>query len=217
MNHKITTFLFDLDGTLLDTNDLIITSYLHTLEQYFPGKFKEEDVLPFMGPPLVDVFMGLDPERTEEMVQVYRKFNIEKHDELVKEFDGVYETVQTLHKQGYKMAIVSTKMRDTVIKGLKLTGLDAFFEVIIGMDDVENAKPDPEPLQKAMALLNSRPEESIMIGDNHHDIVGGKNAGTLSCGVAWSLKGKEFLEQYEPDYIIDHISELLDIVGVKTK
>lgn len=211
---KITTLLFDLDGTLIDTNELIVSSYLHTLEQYYPGQYTRNDVLPFMGPTLHDVFMGINPEKAEEMISVYRKYNLEKHDLLVKEFNGVFETIRTLHENGYKLAIVSTKVGSTVMKGLKLTNLDQFFDVVISLDEVENPKPHPEPLIKALSQLESEPGEAIMIGDNHHDIDGGKNAGTFTCAVAWSLKGREYLEQFDPDYIIENMSELLDIVGV---
>ncbi|GIN19714.1 pyrophosphatase PpaX [Siminovitchia fordii] len=216
-HNKINTLLFDLDGTLLDTNELIITSYLHTFEKFYPGRFTREDVLPFLGPPLIDAFVSVDPEKAEEMVDVYRKFNMEKHDMLVHEFEGVYETIRTLHENDFKMAIVSTKIRKTVLKGLALTNLDEFFDVIITLDEVEKAKPDPEPLEKALAALGSKPAEAIMIGDNYHDILGGKNAGTFTCGVAWSVKGADFLKQYDPDYMLDKMSDLLDIVGVGYK
>ncbi|MGG3737374.1 pyrophosphatase PpaX [Aeribacillus pallidus] len=214
MSKRITTLLFDLDGTLIDTNELIISSFIHTLNHYYPDQYKREDVLPFMGPPLADTFMKIDSERVDEMIERYRKYNLENHDLLVKEFDGVYETIQALHEQGYKMAIVSTKIRDTVIKGLRLTKLDKFFDVVVGLDDVKHAKPDPEPLQKALQQLSSTPDEALMIGDNSHDILGGKNAGTKTAGVAWSAKGKEYLAQFEPDYILEHIQDLFDILQV---
>lgn len=214
MSKRITTLLFDLDGTLIDTNELIISSFIHTLNHYYPDQYKREDVLPFMGPPLADTFMKIDSERVDEMIERYRKYNLENHDLLVKEFDGVYETIQALHEQGYKMAIVSTKIRDTVIKGLRLTKLDKFFDVVVGLDDVKHAKPDPEPLQKALQQLGSTPDEALMIGDNSHDILGGKNAGTKTAGVAWSAKGKEYLVQFEPDYILEHIQDLFDILQV---
>jgi pyrophosphatase PpaX len=214
MSKRITTLLFDLDGTLIDTNELIISSFIHTLNHYYPDQYKREDVLPFMGPPLADTFMKIDSERVDEMIERYRKYNLENHDLLVKEFDGVYETIQALHEQGYKMAIVSTKIRDTVIKGLRLTKLDQFFDVVVGLDDVNHAKPDPEPLQKALQQLGSTPDEALMIGDNSHDILGGKNAGTKTAGVAWSAKGKEYLAQFEPDYMLEHIQDLFDILQV---
>ncbi|WP_066314634.1 pyrophosphatase PpaX [Bacillus sp. FJAT-29814] len=216
MNNKITTLLFDLDGTLIDTNELIITSYLHTLEKYYPGQFQREDVLPFMGPTLHEAFttVGADPDRVEEMVKVYRTFNIANHDLLVKEFESVFETIQTLYEKGYKLAIVTTKRHDVALKGLRLTGLDKFFEVVIALDHVEKVKPDPEPIFKALEELGSSPAEAVMVGDNYHDILAGKNAGTTTVGVAWSIKGRDYIAKYEPDYILENMTELLIILEV---
>lgn len=214
MNNNINTVLFDLDGTLIDTNDLIITSYLHTLDQYFPNQFKREDVLPFMGPSLHEVFEKLNPEKTEEMIHTYRTFNKSNHDLLVKEFEGVYDTVKLLKEKGYKLAVVTTKKLDVAQMGLKVSNLEPFFEVVVAIDHVNKIKPDPEPILKALEHLNSRPGEALMVGDNYHDILGGQNAGTKTAGVAWSLKGRETLEQYKPDYMLEKMPELLTILGV---
>lgn len=212
---KINTLLFDLDGTLINTNDLIIESFMHTLEHYFPGRFTRKDVLAFIGPPLRDTFEKLDKDRIEEMVAKYRKFNHEQHDILVKEFETVYETVKTLHDKGYKLGIVTTKIRDTVNMGLKLTKLDSFFDVIVTLDDVEHAKPHPEPIFKALEQLDAKPEEAMMVGDNVHDIDAGKNAGTKTVGVAWSVKGEEYIRSHKPDYVVSKMSDILSIVGVE--
>jgi pyrophosphatase PpaX len=212
---KIDTLLFDLDGTLIDTNDLIISSFLHTLEKYKPNEYSREDVLQFIGPPLYDSFVSVIPEKAEEMCQTYRKFNLAKHDELVTEFEGIYELVERLHKEGYKLGIVTTKVRVPVTMGLKLTKLDQFFDCIITLDDVEHPKPHPEPIEKALVELGSKPERTIMVGDNYHDIEAGQNAGTKTAGVSWAVKGKEFLQNYNPDFMLDHPSDLLDILGVK--
>lgn len=210
----INTLLFDLDGTLINTNDLIISSFEHTLEEFFPGQFSREKILEFMGPPLSESFESIAaPNQVEDMIKVYREYNLSNHDLLVTEFDGVFETVKQLAERGFKLAIVSTKMHDTVVKGLKLTNLDQFFDVVIGLDDVTKAKPDPEPVQKALDALGSRAEEAIMIGDNYHDILAGKNAGTKTAGVAWSAKGKDFLAEYEPDFMLEHMSDLVEVVG----
>lgn len=211
----INTLLFDLDGTLIDTNELISESFLHTLEKYYPGQYKKEDVIPFNGPTLYETFTSLDPERAEEMVVEYRRFNHEKHDELVTEFPGVFSTIKGLKEQGYKLGIVTTKMRNTVNMGLKLTKLDQFFDVIVSLDDVKKPKPDPEPVQLALSLLDAKADEAIMIGDNYHDILSGKNAGTLTAGVAWSAKGRDFLLKYEPDFMLDTMNDLLKLVGVE--
>ncbi|TFE03885.1 pyrophosphatase PpaX [Jeotgalibacillus salarius] len=212
MSNRIDTVLFDLDGTLIDTNDLIISSFLHVMDHYYPGEYSREDVLQFMGPPLVDSFQTLNPERTQEMVDYYRAYNLKMHDELVTPFEGVKETVQTLHEQGIKMAIVSTKRNDMVRRGLKLMKLDQYFDVVIGLDDVEHAKPHPEPLQKALDALGSKAEHAIMVGDNHHDIEGGQNAGTITAGVEWTSKGIAYLETYNPDFMLKEMSDLLKII-----
>jgi pyrophosphatase PpaX len=210
---NINTILFDLDGTLIDTNELIISSFLHTLNKFYPGKYQRQDVLPFMGPTLHETFSSIDEERVQELIDTYREYNISNHDLLVKEFAGVFETVQWLKQQGYKLGIVTTKMSNVVMMGLKLTKLDQFFDVIVAIDHVTHPKPHPEPIEKALQQLNAKPEEALMVGDNHHDIVGGKNAGTKTAGVAWSAKGREHLAAYEPDFMLENMSDLRDILG----
>lgn len=214
MKSEITTILFDLDGTLIDTNDLIIQSFLHTLGKYYPEEYKREDVLPFIGPSLKETFGEIDGERVEEMIRVYREFNIAHHDELVEEFDGVNETVAILKEKGFKLGIVTTKKLDIVQKGLNLTGLAPFFEVIVAFEHVSKLKPDAEPVLMALEQLNSTPAEAIMVGDNYHDILAGKNAGTKTAGVAWSAKGRAHLEEFEPDFMLENMRDLLPIVGV---
>lgn len=213
MTNKITTILFDLDGTLIDTNELIITTYLHTLEKYYPSKYQREDVLPFLGPTLHEAFGSIDPDLVEEMVLEYRAFNIANHDELVTEFAGVFETVQSLKDKGYKLGIVTTKRHDVTLKGLRLMDLEQFFEVVVTYDHVSKTKPDPEPIFKALEQLDSSPEETMMVGDNYHDILAGKNAGTVTAGCAWSIKGREYIAKYEPDYILENMADLLTILG----
>lgn len=212
---KIRTVLFDLDGTLIDTNELIIQSFLHTLEKYYPGKYTREDILPFIGPPLSETFNALDPSRAQEMIDTYRAFNHAQHDALIREFDTVYETIETLHKNGVRLGVVTTKIHQTAVMGLKKTRLEPFFDCVIGLDDVQHAKPDPGPIYKALDLLQSTPDEALMVGDNYHDILAGKNAGTKTAGVAWAIKGREYLQQYKPDFMLEKMSDLLAIVGVE--
>lgn len=214
---KLDTLLFDLDGTLIDTNELIITSFLHTFDHFHPGEFKREDVLKFIGPPLIDSFSTVNPERAEEMVKVYREHNIKNHDSFVTAFEGVVDTIKTLHDNDFKLGIVTTKLRQTVNMGLDLTGLTDYFDVVVTLDDVKHAKPDPEPIHMALNQLDSSVDRAIMVGDNHHDIEAGKNAGTLTAGVAWTIKGKSHLEQFDPDFMLEQMSDILPIVGVKKR
>lgn len=208
----ITTLLFDFDGTLLDTNELIIQTFLTVLGKRYPGRFTREDALHFIGPSLKQTFDGIDPTLTQELILEYRALNMEMHDQMAVEFDGVTETLRILRARGTKMAIVSTKKQDVIQQGLRLMGIENIFEIVIALDDVVNPKPDPEPILLALERLGSTKEESLMIGDNSHDIEGGQNAGVRTAGVAWTAKGEAFLATFNPDYMLQHISELLDIV-----
>ncbi|MGP4077325.1 pyrophosphatase PpaX [Halobacillus sp. K22] len=210
---NIRTILFDLDGTLIDTNDLIIASFTHTISEYSDRSYSRDEILDFIGPPLRESLKKIDPERVEDMVETYRKHNIEHHQAYVKAYDGVPETIRQLKEAGYRMGIVTTKMKNTVQMGLEITGLDGLFETIITLDDVTNAKPHPEPIVKALQALDSKASETLMVGDNTHDIEAGHNAGTHTAGVAWTVKGREVLEQLKPDYMLNHMSELLEITG----
>ena len=103
--------LFDLDGTLINTNELIILLFLHTLHTYYPNQYKREDVLPFIGPSLHDTFSKIDESKVEELITSYRQFNHDHHDELVEEYETVYETVQELKKQGIKLVLLHNEAR----------------------------------------------------------------------------------------------------------
>ncbi|SEP91813.1 pyrophosphatase PpaX [Virgibacillus subterraneus] len=210
---NIHTILFDLDGTLIDTNELIISSFMHTFEQY-GRELSRREAIEFIGPPLRDTFHQVDPDQVEAMVETYREHNLYHHDNYVTAFPNVVETIDQLQKKNFKLGIVTTKMNRTVEMGLKVTGLSNYFETIITLDDVVHAKPHPEPVLKAMQELEASADSTLMVGDNHHDIDAGKNAGVQTAGVAWSLKGKEKLSEYKPTYMLDDMRDLLKILGV---
>jgi len=211
MTKEINALLFDFDGTLLDTNELIIQTFIAVLGEHFPGRYEREDILHFIGPSLEQTFESIDAERAIELTAQYRAINKQLHDELITEYDGVTETLRLLKARGIKMAIVSTKRSANIKRGLALMGIDEVFEHIISLDEVKNPKPDPEPILLALEKLGASKEEALMIGDNYHDIEGGKNAGVRTAGVAWSIKGEAFLASYEPDFMLQHISDLLEL------
>lgn len=211
----ISTVLFDLDGTLLDTNELIIQSFMHALEGRTQEPYTREALIPHMGKPLTDqlkLFSG--QENVEELVQIYRAFNFSKHDELVTAFPYVQETLARLHAAGIKIGIVTAKIRKTTEMGLMLCGLMPYISSIVTVEEVSKSKPDPEGIYRALRELGSEGETAIMVGDSQYDIQAGHNANVMTVAVSWSLKGRNVLLQENPTYIIDDIRELLPIVGV---
>lgn len=209
--------LFDLDGTLIDTNNLILTSFMYTLEKFYPGKYTREDLIPHMGKPLYDQMELFGPERSEELVQVYREHNERVHDELVEEFPNVLDTIEQLAKMEIKMGIVTTKQRKTAEMGLRLFGLDKYMDAFISYQDTENHKPHPEPVHKAMQALGADPARTLMVGDSQYDIQAGQNAGIASAGVAWSMKGASFLSSFNPTYLLNDMSDIIQIVKQPTR
>lgn len=210
---RIQTVLFDLDGTLIDTNELILASFEHTFKQ-FGLSFTREQLKQFNGPPLWETFSAINPDQAEKMVQIYREHNHAHHEEYVKLFPNVIETIERLKAHQINIGIVTAKMRDGVEIGMKMTGLDRLADTVVTFNDVRHSKPHPEPVIKALNNLEASAQTAIMVGDNYHDIEAGKRAGTFTAGVAWSHKEREFLESYEPTYMLDDMTDLLEIVGV---
>ncbi|WP_248929509.1 pyrophosphatase PpaX [Paenibacillus hamazuiensis] len=213
----IRTVLFDLDGTIVDTNELIIQSFLHTFEGVTPQPLTREHIIPNMGRSLVDqmkFFSGRD--QVEDLVEKYRAFNIARHDELVKEFPYVREVLAELHAAGLRLGVVTSKVRKTTEMGLRLCGLDVFFSTVVTVDDVQRPKPDPEGIHLALSRLGMEKASAVMVGDSHYDIEAARNAGIPSVAVAWSLKGIDYLNSYKPTHIIHDMRELPAIVGLKS-
>lgn len=208
----VKALLFDFDGTLLNTNELIIQTFMHVLNERFPGQFSPKDCLKFIGPSLKQTFNDIAPGEEEALIAKYRAWNIEHHDELVSQYPDVVSTLEQLKAQGIRLAIVSTKRNDTIDRGLSILGATHLFDVRIGTDDVHNVKPDPEPVLLALERLGINKDDAIMIGDNSHDIEAGHRAGVRAAGVAWAIKGEVYLQQFQPEYILHHMTDLLDIV-----
>lgn len=208
----IETILFDFDGTLADSNALINQSHLSVLEEYFPGEYTLDSVRQFNGPSLETTYQFLGLEKSEEMIAKYREYNAIYHDQMIRLFDGVAETLKLLKQKGIRLAVVSTKRNDVLEKGIRHLKLEGLFEVVIGADDYTNFKPHPEPIYAAMAQLNCLHSTTIMVGDNGHDILAAKNAGILSVFVGWSQKTSEEIAPFKPDLTVQTMNELAEFV-----
>ncbi|MGE7673550.1 pyrophosphatase PpaX [Lysinibacillus sp. NPDC094403] len=210
----VKALLFDFDGTLLNTNDLIIQTFMHVLNERFPGQYSPKDCLKFLGPSLKQTFSDITPGEEDAMMAKYREYNELHHDELVTQYPDVVSTLEQLKDMGIKLAIVSTKRNGMIDRGLSVLGASHLFDIRIGTDDVKNVKPDPEPVLLALERLGVNKEDAIMIGDNSHDIEAGHNAGVRAAGVAWAFKGEEYLQQFKPEYMLHHMTDLFEIVKV---
>ncbi|NLC97088.1 MAG: prolipoprotein diacylglyceryl transferase [Erysipelotrichaceae bacterium] len=206
--------LFDLDGTLLDTTPAILESYRYLFKKYRTlEEFDREKEIEVQGPPLFKMFEKYFPnQNTDELIKEYRDYNHSIHKEFVKPMANTSALLEHLSKEGYKIGVVSTKLKESVLMGLELFKLDDYVKVIVGLDDVSNSKPDPEGIIKACKLLNHTQDECIYIGDTPTDIKAAQNAGVYSIGYIFDEDRKQSLIDSKPNTVINDLLELKGIL-----
>lgn len=204
--------IFDLDGTLLNTDLLIHKSFEYVFHQYKPEyQLTKEEQLSFLGPPLRASFERYFPkEMIDELVTCYRDYNHSHHEDYVTMYPTVKETLQTLKEIGYPLAVVTTKFSEAAYIGLDLFHITKYFDVVLGNEHVSKQKPDPEGIVTAMKQLGCH--QAVMIGDNVSDIMAGKNAKVYTIGVNWTPKGTKEIEAIHPDLMIDQMDEIIAFV-----
>ncbi len=207
--------LFDLDGTLLDTEGLIKASFIHTFNKFRPEiSLDDETLKSFIGPTLHQTFARYSEDETEiqAMMEYYRSFNYEQHDELVSLIDGAKELVIDLKDKGYDLGVVSNKNHLMVEHGLKFFGIFECFESIVAVDDVEKPKPDPEGLLKACKEMYRGFDNIVYVGDHYIDVITAKNIGAFSIAYVTD-ETKTTLEKAKPCRVIKSLSEVKSILS----
>ena len=210
----IRTVLFDLDGTLIDSVRLILDSYHHTLATHGLPPRTDEEWLEGVGTPLTAQFAawGHDPETLQALIATYREYNLRHHDRMVTVYPGVVDVVRALKEEGVATGLVTSKNRTGAVRGLTLVRLEALMDVLVCSDEVENPKPHPEPVEKAVRLLDAAPAATGSVGDSIHDMRAGRAAGVRTAAVLWGPFGRGHLEGAQPDYWLERPEELLTLV-----
>ncbi|MCM8710888.1 pyrophosphatase PpaX [Clostridium sp. SYSU_GA19001] len=208
----IKAVLFDLDGTLIDTNELIIQSFNYTLKKHLNLEVDRNELVMHFGEPLLNTLEYFDKDNAHVLMQTYRGYNEAIHDEVAKEIVGAKETLNELKALGVKVGIVTSKRRTLAERGLNLFNLLHKMDVIITPEDTTKHKPDGEPVIKACENLGILPEEALMVGDSHNDILSGKNAGAKTCLVKYTVLPLHKIMEHNPDYAVEKIEDIIKIV-----
>ena len=207
--------LFDLDGTLIDSVHLILESYRHTLASHGIPPRTDEEWLRGVGTPLAAQFAPWQDDRgtMEAMIDTYPQYNLANHDRMVREFPGVVEMVRAVRAKGLKTGLVTSKARTGALRGLRLVGLEDAMDVLVCADEVGNAKPHPEPVEKAVRLLAADPGTTLFVGDSIHDLNSGRAAGVRTAAVLWGPFSRLHLAPGKPDYWLEHPLDLLSLLA----
>jgi pyrophosphatase PpaX len=207
---RYSTILFDFDGTLVDSIELILESYRHTLRVHRGEPMSDARWLEGLGTPLRVQFRSFtdDPDEVDAMIATYREWNLANHDRMVRAYPGALETVKQLKAGGARMGIVTSKNLGGLRRGLTLCGFDGLFDALITSDMMEASKPDPAPVHAALAQLGARPAEALMVGDSPHDVAAGRSAGTRTAACLWGPFDRSRLEQERPDFWLGSFADL---------
>jgi pyrophosphatase PpaX len=213
MSRPLNTYLFDLDGTLIDSVDLIMQSFRHTMVTHRGEAPPEEVWLRGLGTPLWNQLkeFSSDQDEINRMVATYREFNHANHDTMVKPYAGLLDVIQRLKAGGKTLGVVTSKMRAGTVRGLTCCDMEDLFDDIVGADDTDKHKPDPTPVLVAMERLRADPATTIFIGDSPHDLASGRAAGVRTGAALWGPFPKDWLEKFEPDYWLERPGEILEI------
>lgn len=210
----IKAVIFDLDGTLIQSEQIIMDGYAYAMQMHLPNiEITRDDITNFLGQTLENSFKQYtkDTDIIFELTKTYRTYTSEKSNEELITYPNAHNIVKYLKDKNIKLGIVTSKGLEVATENLKTVGLDGMFDCLIGYESVENHKPSPDGLLKALEILNVKPEEAIYIGDHENDIKAAKKAQMLSCGVTYSHRLEELLFE-SPTYVVDDLINLEDII-----
>ncbi len=214
---NIRLIIFDFDGTLGDTRRNIVTTMQMTIAELGLPSRSDAECVSTIGLPLYGCFEALYPNTDKGIIQkctdTYRRIFQENLRTIKPQtFPKVVETLSTLKEQGLTLAIASSRSHASLVELTQDLGISDIISYLIGADDVEKAKPNPEPVLNVLKVLRYEATQTLVVGDMNVDILMGVNAGTKTCGVTYGNGTKRELEEAGADYIINCIGELIGIV-----
>jgi len=201
--------VFDLDGTVVDTVELIVKSFRYATSTVLGRVLPDEFIIAGVGRPLRTQMERLSADHAQELYDVYREYNHRRHDELIRGYDGIEEVLDALKAAGRRTGIVTSKSRDTTAMAFRAVGLEARFDVVVTASDTTEHKPSPAPLQLCLQRLGATAAGSIYVGDSPYDIQAGAAAGMTTAAVAWGVFGRDVLLAAGPDFWLDEPRDLL--------
>jgi pyrophosphatase PpaX len=209
------TILFDLDGTLIDTIELIVAAAQYAFASRPGPAPTEAEIRATIGRPLVTQFGPwlVDEHDLPFLVAKYREHQLEHHDRLTTVYPGIPEAVASLHSAGCAMGIVTSKVGFMAERALVHVGLREYMRVVIASDSTTRHKPDPEPVLVAMEQLGARPEDTVFVGDSPYDMMAAVAAGVRPVGVAWGAFEVDVLASAGAAVVVPEVADLVGLLS----
>lgn len=212
---NIQAVLFDLDGTLLDTHDLLLTTFRHATRTVLHEVVPDERLMAKVGQPLNTQMWDFtdDPAVHEELCRVYREYNAEIHDDLIKLFAGTVPMLERLKEAGYPLAVVTSKRHEIAMRGITRFDLGKYFEFLIGSDDWPEHKPHPGPVAHGCERLGFDARSCLYVGDSPFDMQSGNGAGCATAAALWGMFSQAALEAEHPMFVCADGTDVPPLLG----
>jgi pyrophosphatase PpaX len=206
--------LFDLDGTLVDSIELIVAAAMNAFACRPGPSPSEAQIRNTIGRPLPTTFGPwlVDDDDLPFLIAKYREYQLEHHDRLTSAYEGIVDAVSRLHAAGCRMAIVTSKVGFMAERALVHTGLSTYMQCIIASDSTTKHKPDPEPVRIALERLGAEPGNAIFVGDSPYDMQAARAAGVHALGVSWGAFTADTLVDAGAEAVICSPAELVPYI-----
>ena len=211
---QVKAVLFDLDGTLLDTYQLILDSMRYTIATELGLDCSDEQLMAKVGQPLAIQFTDFtdDSALIDELLRVYRAYNETRHDAVVRAFEGIPEVLAALKEAGFALGVVTSKRHELAQRGLDITGIARFMDFVIGPDDWPEFKPAPGGVLHGCRLAGCAPDECVYVGDSPFDIQAGNSAGCFTIAALWGMFSEATLREQTPTYTCSRPADILSLL-----
>ncbi len=204
--------LFDLDGTLVDSIELIVAAALNAFASRPGPSPSEAEIRNTIGRPLPTTFGPwlVDDDDLPFLISKYREYQLENHDRMTNAYDGIVDAVAELDAAGCQMAIVTSKVGFMAERALVHTGLARYMRCVIGSDSTTKHKPEPEPVLMALERLNA--SSAVFVGDSPYDMQAARAAGIHALGVTWGAFSSRVLLDAGAESILERPTELVPYI-----
>lgn len=209
--NKFNAIIFDIDGTLTFTNQLIFDSFNFIAEKYLGKRFSNEEIISLFGPTEDVIIKQMFPDMYELVRKDYYDYYHQNH-EIAKLYEGIKELLIDLKKYGIILGIFTGKGRTSSLITLNFLGIRELFDMIVTGDDVKNHKPSPEGIVKFIATFNLKPEEVLMVGDAPSDIKAAKEAGVNIASVVWDSYSASDVRKLNKETVFETVEELRNFI-----
>jgi HAD superfamily hydrolase (TIGR01549 family) len=208
---KFTGIIFDIDGTLTSSNQLIFASFNHVTEKYLGRHYTDKEITQLFGPTEDVILKQIVPDKYEEARRDYYDFYKQNHD-MADLYPGIIEVLDLLKNKNILLSIYTGKGRDASVITLKELKIFDYFDLIITGDEVKEHKPSPEGITLFVEKFNLPKENVLMVGDAPADINAARAAGVKVASVIWDSYSKDKVMKLNPDFLFTSVSELKEFL-----